>query len=175
MNISITSPIESIAEFLAHAEALELESVESYEQLADSMEVHNNPEIAKLFRKLAHFGEKHAQEVTELAKGMTLPEISPWDFKWSTPDSPENASMDEAHYLMDTHQALEIALINEIQGQQFYASVAATTSNDEVRKLASEFAGEEAEHVALLKQWQANLGNPDALPLDDLDPPNIPE
>ncbi|MCG8428547.1 MAG: ferritin family protein [Chromatiales bacterium] len=175
MNISTTKPIESVAEFLAHAEALEQESVESYEQLADSMEVHNNPEIAELFRKLARFGEKHAAEVRELAAGMTLPQINPWDFKWSTPESPESSGMDAAHYLMDTHQALEIALINEIQGQQFYASVADTTSNDEVRKLAREFADEETEHVELLKEWQANLDSDAPAPVEDLDPPNIPE
>lgn len=175
MNISITSPIESVAEFLAHAEALEQESVDSYEQLADTMDVHNNPEIAKLFRKLAHFGEKHAEEVRQLAEGMDLPEISPWDFKWNTPESPESAGMDDAHYLMDTKQALEIALHNEIQGKDFYASVAATSSNEEVRKLAAEFAAEEEEHVELLKKWQTNLGNADSPPLDDLDPPNIPE
>ncbi len=35
--------IESLVEFLAHALELEEASVEHYEELADSMEIHNNP------------------------------------------------------------------------------------------------------------------------------------
>ena len=89
MSINPNSPIEDVAEFLVHAIALERESVERYEELADSMETHNNPEVARLFRKLAHFGEKHAAEIEHHAEGMELPQIPPWDFKWSTPESPE--------------------------------------------------------------------------------------
>ena len=58
-----TQPIKSLAEFLAHALELEVESAERYRELADSMEVHNNPDVAELFRKLAGYGDGHAQEV----------------------------------------------------------------------------------------------------------------
>ncbi len=175
MNVTTTSPIESLAEFLAHAILLEQESVERYEELADSMEVHNNPEVAKLFRKLAQFGRLHAHEVTEHASGMELPQIAPWDFKWNTPEAPESGAGDEVNYLMDTRQAIEFALHNESMGRDFYAYVAGSSPDVEVQRLAAEFAAEESEHVNLLKEWLDNLTDPDVIPLDDLDPPNVTE
>jgi rubrerythrin len=175
MNAATKIPIETLAEFLAHAIVLEQESVERYQQLADSMETHNNIEVAKLFRKLAHFGEKHAHEVEEHARAIDLPQISPWEFKWQCPESPESPCFDDAHYLMTTRQALTIARHNEQEGQHFYAQVAAESSNEEVRKLAAEFAEEEAEHVQILDHWLVNLTDPDSPPLEDLDPPNVVE
>ena len=41
--------INTLDELLAHAHELEREAVERYEELADQMEVHNQPELAKLF------------------------------------------------------------------------------------------------------------------------------
>ena len=38
------------SEFLARAWAMEVEAVERYSMLADTMEEHNNPEVAELFR-----------------------------------------------------------------------------------------------------------------------------
>ncbi|MGB0713830.1 MAG: ferritin family protein, partial [Gammaproteobacteria bacterium] len=61
--------IEELTEFLALAYLLEEESADRYHELADNMEVHNNPEASALFRKLAEFGELHAAEVVELAGG----------------------------------------------------------------------------------------------------------
>ena len=83
--------IESLPEFLLHAIVLERESVERYEELADSMETHNNPETGGLFRKLARYGELHAREIESHAQGLKLPDIAPWEFKWTTPESPEAA------------------------------------------------------------------------------------
>ena len=174
MNVDTTSPIASLPEFLAHAILLERESVERYEELADSMETHNNPEVARLFRKLARFGELHAHEVEQHAAGMELPQIPPWDFKWSTPEAPESGTMEGVHYLMGTREALEFALHNETMGRDFYAHVAETSPDPEVRRLAGEFADEESEHVAILMEWLVNLDD-DHRPLEDLDPPNIPE
>ena len=38
---------------LAHAMAIETEAVDRYEELADQMEVHNNPEVAAFFLRRA--------------------------------------------------------------------------------------------------------------------------
>ena len=175
MTIETTSPIGSIAEFLAHAIVLERESVDRYEELADSMETHNNLEIAKLFRKLAHFGELHAHEVEHHASGMELPQISPWDFKWSSPEAPESGAIEEVHYLMGTREALEFALHNETQGRDFYAYVADSSPDEEVRRMAAQFTEEETEHVNILKSWILNLTDEKSFPLEDLDPPNVTE
>lgn len=168
-------PIDSIAEFLAHALELELESAERYRELADSMDVHNNPEVAALFRKLAGYGDDHADEVKERTGDMELPRIPPWDFKWSCPEAPEAPCMEDAHYMMSKCQALELALHNEVRGRDFYAEVAEKSPDTEVRKVAAEMAAEEDTHVEMLKSWFERESCEFQGVQDDLDPPNMPE
>ncbi len=167
--------IATVAEFLSHAYALECESAERYEALADSMETHHNPDVAVLFRRLAEFGEQHAEEVQRRAVGIELPRISPWDYKWSCPEGPETACMDEIHYLMAPAKALDIALHNELRGRDFYAQVARESANEQVRSIAAEMAEEEDGHVALLREWIERVPLELGEPLEDLDPPNMPE
>lgn len=165
--------IDSVEEFLVHAMEVEESSQEHYEELADTMEVHNNLEVAELFRKLANYSRLHAEEVHQKAADMTLPQITPWDFKWKCPTAPEAFCMEEANYLMTTSQALEIALFNEIRGRDFYQEVADHSPSEEVRKLAREMAEEENWHVEMLKTWQDGIET--QVPQEDLDPPNTPE
>lgn len=162
-------------EFLAHAYALEQESVDRYEELADVMEVHNNHEIAELFRKFAGFGRKHAGEVLRMSAGLELPQLQPWEFKWLDAEGPETGDMLDAHYLMTPMHALQLALGNEQQACEYYGVVARQSPSPEVRELASEFAAEEAEHVTLLQQWIAGTRPADADWDDDPDPPQMPE
>jgi rubrerythrin len=165
--------IVSVEEFLVHALELEEASHEQYEELADAMEVHNNLQVAELFRKLANYSRLHAEEVGRRAADLTLPSITPWDFKWKCPSAPESFCMEEANYLMTTSQALEIALFNEIRGRDFYQLVADNTPDEGVKGLALEMVEEENWHVEMLREWQAGVEV--AHPLEDLDPPNMPE
>jgi rubrerythrin len=167
--------IESLPEFLAHALELEIESAERYRDLADVMHVHNNPEVAELFRKLAAYGDRHAAEVQQRAAAYQLPVISPWDFKWSCPEPPESPCMADTHYLMTKCQALELALHNEVRGRDFYAAVAARTKDPAVRAAAAEMAAEEGGHVDMLRAWFARESCDTLAPPSDLDPPNMPE
>ena len=172
-----THPIDNIADFLAHSLELEVESAERYSELADSMEVHNNPEVTELFRTLARYGDRHAAEVRQRAGDIPLPLIAPWDFKWSCPDSPEAPCMDDAHYMMTKCQALELALHNEKRGRDFYRQVAANSPDPEVRRVAAEMADEENSHVHMLKDWirkEACKLQEDPEDLEDLDPPQMP-
>ena len=166
--------IDSIEEFLVHALELEEASHEHYEELADTMEVHNNLEVAELFRKLSDYSRLHAEEVRQRSKDFTLPEITPWDFKWKCPSAPEAFCMEDANYLMTTTQALEIALFNEIRGRDFYQEVADNSPDPAVSKLAQEMVEEENWHVEMLKEWQNGMQQ-EPPPLEDLDPPNTPE
>jgi rubrerythrin len=54
--------------------------------------------------------------------------------------------------LMSPRAALELALDGERSGHAYYAAMAATTADAELRAIASEFASEEAEHV-----WSCEL------------------
>ena len=165
--------IDTLEEFLVHAMELEEASQEHYEELADSMEVHNNLAVAELFRKLANYSRLHAQEVHDKAADLELPKIPPWDFKWKCPTAPEAFCMEDANYLMTTSQALEVALFNEVLGRDFYQEVADNTSSEAVRKLAQEMVEEENWHVEMLREWQQGIETQH--PQEDLDPPNIPE
>jgi rubrerythrin len=173
MNDDLSEPINSIEEFLVHALELEEASSDHYDELADSMEIHHNLQVAELFRKLAGYSRQHAKEVFERTEGLLLPKLKPWDFKWRCPTSPEAFCMEEANYMMTVTQALEIALYNEIRGREFYQQIAQNSPSAEVRQLAAEMAEEEGWHVAMLKEWQNNLR--DEQPVEDLDPPNMPE
>lgn len=165
--------IDTLEEFLVHALELEEASQEHYEELADSMEVHNNLAVAELFRKLANYSRLHAKEVHDKAADLELPQIPPWDFKWKCPTAPEAFCMEDANYLMTTSQALEVALFNEVLGRDFYQEVADNTPSEAVRKLAQEMVEEENWHVEMLREWQQGIETQH--PQEDLDPPNIPE
>ena len=173
MSDDLAEMIDNIEEFLVHALELEEASSDHYDELADSMEIHNNLQVAELFRKLAGYSRQHAKEVYERTQGLDLPKLTPWDFKWRCPSSPESFCMEEANYLMTITQAMEIALYNEIRGRDFYQQIAQHSPSMEVRKLAAEMAEEEGWHVAMLREWQSNLR--DEQPVEDLDPPNMPE
>jgi len=173
MNDNDAVIIDTVEEFLVHAMELEESSQEHYEELADAMEVHNNLEVAELFRKLANYSRLHAEEVHQRAADRQLPNITPWDFKWKCPSAPEAFCMEDANYLMTTTQALEIALFNEVRGRDFYQNVADNSPNEAVSAMAREMVEEENWHVEMLREWQASMD--EQLPQEDLDPPNIPE
>ncbi len=159
--------------FLTHAVALEDESAERYEDLADNMEMHHNPEVAELFRKMAHYSRLHRQEAVGLAERETggLLDLNPWEFQWQGRESPESGDIDATHYLMTPYHALSLALDAERRARDFYADVAARTTNERVRELAHGFAGEEAEHATILEQWLQRYPPPEPGWDEDPDPP----
>ncbi len=169
------SVIGSVAELLAHSLAIETEAAERYACLADQMEVHNNPEVAKLFRKMAEIEAMHIDHVHQLSAGVELPHIPPWEYQWQDPESPEAPHDGDAHYLMTPYHAIELALRSEQRAADFFAAVAGSQTTEEVREMATRLAEEEREHVRLLEQWLARLPRPDEDWDEDLDPPNLPD
>lgn len=175
MSSLLSADILTVPEFLAHALELEMESAQRYGELADNMVVHNNPEIASLFGLLAKEGELHAAQVRQWGEEFELPQIAPWHFKWSSPEGPESAAVEDTHYLMDRRQALALALHNETRGRDFYSQVAQHSPDAEVQRLAAQMAAEEDSHVAMLKTWLSNESDGMEGQMEDLDPPNTPE
>lgn len=160
-----------IATFLAHAVALEQEAAERYAELADAMEVHNNQEVAELFRKLSAFSKLHLDEVKAIAANYDLPQLKPWEFQWTDGESPESAPSDRTHYMMTPYHCLQLALFNEKKGHVYYADRAHRATDPEVKKFAQLFADEEAEHVVMLEKWIATVKPPQENWDLDLDPP----
>jgi rubrerythrin len=168
-----SQPIASVAEFLVHALELEHEAAERYRQLTQTMTVHHNQTVAAVFRLLADMSDAHASEVMARAEGLCLPRIAPWEFKWLCPGSPESdCDHLDVSYLMTPLQALELALLNETRGRDFYAFVAGDSPDRRVRALAAEMAAEESEHVALVTSWVLRERSVQVAVHEDLDPPN---
>ncbi|MBC7906293.1 MAG: ferritin family protein [Rhodospirillaceae bacterium] len=160
-----------VALFLAHSIALETEAGDRYEELADVMEVHNNPDIAELFRRMSEFSRKHADSVRERARAFQpLPKLKSWEYRWNAPEPPEVGDFSATHYLMTPYHALQFALGNERRGWEYYSGMAAGTSNAELRELAHTFAEEEADHLRQLEQWLTKVERPVKNWADDPDP-----
>ena len=173
--MKLSAQMTDLDTFLAYSVALEEEAAERHDELADMMEVHNNPEVAETFRKLAHYSRLHAQEIRDRSQGADLPKIAPWDFGWETMEGPETADIGDMNYLMNTAQALRVAKGNEQRAHDFYRAISGESPDAEVRALAAEFADEEQEHLALLEKWLAKVPEANEATVFDPDPPHTPE
>lgn len=147
----------SVAEFFAQALAIEIEASERYDLLADQMEVHNNREIAEIFRKMARIEAHHRDEIERRAAG-ALVGGKPATFSWIGPSGPEAIDFEDAHYLMTPQQALRLARINEERAAAYFATIAASAQDAEVRAFAREMAEDERQHVVWVDEWIAKFG-----------------
>jgi len=162
--------------FLAHSVALEQEAAERLQELAHTMEAHNNPELRDLLMELADYSAAHADEVCRLCGGRNLPRLNAWEYSWPAEEAPESFHYAKVHYLMSTEQALQVALEVEQNAQLFYADVAQGADNHSLQLLAERFAREEQEHVQQLRQRLQQLRtSPHSLNKTDFDPPSMPE
>ena len=164
------TPVASASEFMAHAYAMEAEAAERYAEFADSMEMHNNREVAELFRKLSRIEQRHADQILE-QMGWKQSPVSSADVRWEGAEGPETADSTELHYLMQPYHALQIALHNEKRARDFFAHLAKVTTNAGVRKGALEMEEDEAEHVRLIEEWLKRTPKPDPNWEADQDPP----
>lgn len=163
--------IHDLPELLAHALAMETEAAERYGELADQMQTHRKAAVAAVFRRLEVVEKEHLVELTAMCAKFELPHLAPWEFKWSTGESPEAIDILKVSYHLSVRGAVELALEHERKAADFYSEVARTTTDDEVRRLARQFADEELEHVGWLESLLAQQGPDDASVVDDPDPP----
>lgn len=144
--------MNDVERFLAHAITLEREAARRYEELAAAMRTEGRRDLQDFFARMAHYSRLHLAQASERAGFRTLPEIAPQDFEWPDGSPPETAGWAGVDAQMDARAALELALDGERHGHAYYAAVAATTADAELRAIAGEFATEEAEHVAELEK-----------------------
>lgn len=144
--MSYTLPV-----FLAHAVALEQEAADRYLELADMMEAHHNGAVSTVFRDMNRFSEMHRDEIRARIGAIELPQLKSWEFRWHSP--PEMGGEEGFDYLIEAYHALQYARENEVRGMEYYRSVAEGAPDPEVRRLATDFANEEAEHVSALDKW----------------------
>lgn len=165
------SAAQTLEAFMAQALALEREAVERYNELAEAMEMHHNPEVAALFRTMAGYEAKHAQQIMDQMHWVEPPAVAL--AAWPMMESPESVPADEVHYLMHPWHALQLALAAEQRAEEFFGEFALQATDDAVRRNALEMQAEEREHVRLVQAWLAKVPKPDPNWADDPDPPRF--
>lgn len=164
--------ISSLPDLFAVAYQIEADAVDRYDVLATQMEMHNNTELAAAFRDLAKAEAIHRDEIRRLAGDIDVVGHARKVAKWSKGESPEEVDLGAAHYLMTPWHALQLALAGEKRALEFFTSVVETTKDAAIKKMAEEFAEEEAEHVNLVHRLLRKHPQPPDSWSKDLDPPN---
>lgn len=143
--------MDSVEKFLAHAIRLEREAARRYEELSAAMGTEGNRELREFFGRMAHFSRLHLKQATERGGFRDVPVLAEDEYDWPDGIPPETADWAGVDALMDPRSALALALEGERRGHAYYASVAASTLDPELKAIAAEFADEEAAHVAELQ------------------------
>jgi rubrerythrin len=76
---------------------------------------------------------------------------------------------------MSLREAMLLALDNERAAEKFYGSFARSSSDEETRKLAAQFAAEEASHAAQLVKKLGELPKNGDRQREEDDDPHMPE
>jgi rubrerythrin len=171
MTAAASPKIAKVADLFAVAYQIEADAVERYELLAEQMETHNNPELTAVFHDLARAEAIHRDEIRRLAGDIDVVGQAQRMAKWGRGESPEAASLDDAHYLMTPWHALQQALAGEERALAFFKSIVETAKDPAVKKLAEEFVEEEAEHVNLVHRFLRKYPKPADSWSSDLDSP----
>ena len=164
---------DAFARFMERAYRMELEASERYAQFAEQLETHNNREVAELFRKLSGIEALHAKRILDEMRWPSMPAM-PVPYA-SEGELPETAPFESVHYLMQPYHALEIALRCELRAAKYFEQIAAGSGPQPVRAAASEMAGEEREHVRLVRDWMKRVPRPAEGWDEDPDPPALTE
>jgi rubrerythrin len=171
----VSAADRSLADFMAQALAMEREAVERYTEFADAMEMHNNREVAAMFRTMATYEGKHAEQIMAEMGWTEDPAPPAGGFGWPDLEAPETVPIDEVHYLMQPWHALQLALAAEQRAEAFFGRLAAAATSESVRRAALELQAEEREHVELVRAWMAKVPTPDGDWATDPDPPRYTE
>jgi rubrerythrin len=163
--------ISSLKDLLAVAYQIEIDAVERYNVLADQMETHNNPDLVKVFRDLARAEGIHGEEIRRLAGDFDVASHARQTVRFGRMESPEEAALDSAHYLMTPWHALQLSLAGEERALAYFSRIVETATDPKVKAMASELVEEESEHVNLVNRLLLRYPRPDDSWAEDPDPP----
>jgi rubrerythrin len=163
--------VSNLNDLLAIAYQIEIDAVDRYKMLADQMETHNNPELVKIFRDLARAEGIHGEEIRRLAGDFDVVAHARQIAKFEQSESPEEADLGSAHYMMTPWHALQLSLKGEERAFAYFTSIVETAKDPKVKALAAELVEEEAEHVNLVHRLLLRYPKPSDTWADDLDPP----
>jgi len=145
-------PINSVAQFYAHALAIEHEAARSYRELQAQFADRGEEVLAGLCGNLARFEQDHYELLLDQARHLEIPALPLDKYRWLEAGSPEIAERDLILRAATPRELLEIALKAERNARRFFEWVAGTTPDPAVQRLAQDMAREEAEHVHWVMQ-----------------------
>jgi rubrerythrin len=164
--------VSNLNDLLAVAYQIEIDAVERYNLLADQMEAHNNPELVKMFRDLARAEGIHGEEIRRLAGDFDVVSHARQIEKFGRRDeSPEEADLASAHYMMTPWHALQLSLAGEKRALAYFTSIVENAKDPKVKATAAELVEEEAEHVNLVNRLLTRYPAPSDSWAEDMDPP----
>ena len=169
-NRDIGQRVSTPEELLAHASKMERSAAIRYAELADQMEVHNNPELAEFLREMSRIEWGHVNDIDQLSGGINTEGASTKD-RWSVLSGGEAPDYGDMHYLSQPHHVLKLALDFEITNAKYYSEVAQKTEDTELQELAKRLQAEEEHHVAELESWLVRYPEPDPDWDEDMDAP----
>jgi rubrerythrin len=163
--------VASLNDLLAAAYRIEIDAVERYGMLANQMETHNNPDLVKVFRDLARAEGIHGEEIRRLAGDFDVAAHARKIARFERGESPEEADLTSAHYMMTPWHALQLSLAGEQRALAYFTSIVETARDSKIKAMATELVEEETEHVNLVHRLLQRYPKPSASWADDLDPP----
>jgi rubrerythrin len=170
MSNDIDFPNLSLRDTLDLAIAIEEEAKERYDEFAEQLDAHHNPEVAKFFRFMSANEVKHAEVLTVKRSELFGDEASTADT--SVLFDVEAPGYDGARAFMSINDALEVALSAEIKAYDFYHDSLPSVKDAKVNALFVHLREEEARHQAMIKEIMAKLPEMDTFDPDDfVDPP----
>ena len=172
MSTSSYNPkISDLNDLLAVAYQIESDAADRYHLLAEQMETHNNLELVKIFRDLARAENIHGEEIQRLAGDFDVVYRARQIARFERTESPEEAALDSAHYLMTPWHALQLSLAGEKRALAYFGRIVETATDPKVKAMAAELVEEEAEHVNLVNRLLLRYPRPDDSWAEDSDPP----
>lgn len=152
LTVAPEGEVRTLEELVGIANAIEVEAVARYTQLARLMDQRGEHETAATFREMREIEKRHVEAVEHWAAGLHQKIPAAEHFTWRLP--PEiGDSWDEAQHssLLTPYRALAIAVTNEERAFAHYAYLAAQASDPEVMRQAEMMAREELAHAAELR------------------------
>lgn len=169
------TPGRSLDELFAYARRMETEAAKRYAQLAEMMSVHNNPELAAFFKRMAEIEWLHVYRVGEMRREAGVAEQGRLPSPGVGLDGAEAPDITDVHYLHRPYHALELARQYEERAVRVYAELANSAADEEVRAAAARMTAEEQAHVRELDRWLTRYPKPEPGWDEDPDPPNESE
>ena len=143
------------------ATIIEEEAKDRYQELADQMVVHHNPEAAKFFLWMKRIESKHEDQLAQRRKHLFGE--TPRTVRREMIFDIEAPEYDEARATMTVRDALETALRSEVKAFAFFDAALEKVSDREVRAMFASLRDDEAEHQRLV-QAEIDKLSPEAGP-----------